>query len=328
MTNSTPLDAGAPWPRARHDLDFAPQLRLASPEAADALGQADSVWDALALVIHKQVSQDALLLWRPARDGEQLQLLSASPAGPLSPGVAVPAPPLLRQLAWGGLEAVAHVHCAYSDCPLERKLWAMGMHAGVSAVLGDPEDRLLVTVGFRERWQLVAHHTPGILALAAYLRECFRVALGPPAARAWWQLPSRIPHLWRQPWRPSIVRTVLDVTEVLIAAADHDNTRASRANGDDNATVARVAHCAGELTARLENLYWDSRPSITAEELLSEALLLMRGAYQLCRGHWPGCLAATEPIPQPPGSSPAVMRHELIDWVLSHLLDHEEAVRA
>ena len=327
MTNSVPLDAGAPRPRARHDLDFAPQLRLASPEAADALGQADSVWDALALVIHKQVSQDALLLWRPARDGEQLQLLSASPAGPLNPGVAVPAPPLLRQLAWGGLEAVAHVHCAYSDCPLERKLWTMGMHAGVSTVLGDPEDRLLVTVGFRERWQLVAHHTPGIVALTAYLRECCRVAVGSPAERAWWEFPARIPHLWQQPWRPSIIRTVHDVTEVLIAAAEHDNARVPGVAGD-GATVAQVAHRAEELTARLESLYWDSYSGTATEELLSEALLLMRGAYQLCRGQWPGCLARTGPVPLVSGSSPAALRHELIDWVLSRLLGQEATAPA
>jgi hypothetical protein len=328
MSNSTPLGAAAFQPRALHDLDSAPQSRSASPEASHAAEHADSVWDALALVMHQQVAQDALLLWRPDRDGEQLQLLSASPTVPMAVLPDVAAAPLLRELACGELEAVAHVHCAYSDCPLERKLWTMGMHAGVSAVLGDPEDPLLVTVGFRERWQLVAHHTPGVVALASYLRECFRVALGSPAARAWWQLSSRVPHLWRQPWRPSIIRTVHDVTEVLIEAADHDTACAPRAADDPATTVARVAHSAGELTARLENLYWDSRPSITAEELLAEALLLVRGAYQLCRGHWPGCLAATGPIPQPPGSSPAAIRHELIDWVLSRLMDHGDAAPA
>ena len=327
MTNSTPLGAGVFQPRALHDLDSAPQLRSPSPEAPAALGQADSVWDVLALVIHQQVAQDALLLWRPDREGEQLQLLSVSPAGPMGAGPGVPAAPLLRELACGELEAVAHVHCAYSDCPLERKLWAMGMHAGVSAVLGDPEDRLLVTVGFRERWQLVAHHTPGIVALTAYLRECCRVAVGSPAERAWWEFPARIPHLWQQPWRPSIIRTVQDVTEVLIAAAEHDNARVPGVAGDV-ATVAQVAHRAAELTARLESLYWDSFSGTTTEELLSEALLLMRGAYQLCRGQWPGCLARTGPVPLVSGSSPAALRHELIDWVLSRLLGHEATAPA
>lgn len=320
MANHLPSVAASLPLRPLLDLARPPQRRTLAFENASAALAPETVWEVLATVAHQQLRQDALLLWRPARHNAQLELLAVTPPGGLLNPLAVTATGALADLLARRLEAVAHVHCAHSNCPLEQTLWQLGLHAGLTTALGTPAAPLLLTVGFRERWQLVAHHTPAVVALGAYLREVAEVCLPGPAAEGWWEAAARVPGLWRQPWRPSVLRTLHDLNEVLAEAAEGESPVADR----PEARVSRLAHKAADLMARWESVYWDSRPTIATEELLAEALMLVRGAYHLGRDDWPGCLAAMDYVPQPAGTSPAALRHALVDWVLSQLAEEQD----
>lgn len=284
--------------------------------------QHDSAWDMLSLVLNQQLSQDALLLWRYERSRERLLLLASSPSSPYQSEVTLRCDEQLALLAAGRLEALAHVHCALSDSPLEQTLWDLGLHAGLTAVLAEEEgDVYFMTFGFRERWQLVAHHTSTIVAVATYLREVQRLVMPSPLARPWWEMLSLVPHLWRQPYRPSVMRTMYDLNEMLSDVAERVGVAADPALAPERRfpSISRLAHKGADLIARLESVYWDPRPTVATEEYLSEALLLVRGAYQLCLGDWPGCMAAGSSCPATDAGGPNAIRHALIDWVLEHL---------
>lgn len=284
------------------------------------LTQHDVVWDVLSLICNQQLSQDALLLWRYDLRRERLNLLSAAPSTPWPAELAVPVSESVAQLGAQRLEALVHVQCTVSDCPLEQALADLGLHAGLTAVLSDtPTEAYLLTFGYRERWQLVSHQTSAVVAVTEYLREVQRMALPSPERRRWWEMVSLIPHLWRQPYRPSVSRTLYDLNEMLSDVADR--TRGEGSDDRVQGRVARLAHQGADLMARLENVYWDPRPLVSVEEFLSEAVLLVRGAYQLCVGDWPGCMAAARFCPATEGSNPNVIRRELVDWVLGQMED-------
>lgn len=284
------------------------------------LTQRDVVWDVLSLICNQQLSQDALLLWRYDLRHERIHLLSSAPSTPWSAELALPASESLRQLGAQRLEAVAHVQCAVSDCPLERALGDLGLHAGLTAVLAEaPGEAHLLTFGYRERWQLISHQTSAVVALTEYLREVQRLALPSPESRKWWEIVSLIPHLWRQPYRPSVLRTIYDLNEMLSDVADRTRLEGPVDRAQIRGQITQLAHKGADLVARLENVYWDPRPLISVEEFLSEAMLLVRGAYQLCLGDWPGCMAATSACPATEGANPNLIRHELVDWVLGQM---------
>ena len=315
MANPAVLPSAAAEIRPLFD-SFRPTHRHALPaEALLSTQHRYSLWDALALVLSQQLSQDALLLWRLDRRRETISLLACFPTYACDPESVLPASDHLAELGSGRLEVVAHVHCAHSSCPLEQTLWQLGSHSGLTVPLAEGNEGLLMTLGFRESWQWVAHHTPAVAAFASYLRDC-RSLLPSLRDSPWWETTSEVPHLWRQPWRPSIIRSLYDLNEVLADLAECGRLVTPPAEPPPAAQIARLAHRAGDLLARLENVYLDSRATFTVEELLSEAVLLVRGAYLLSLGSWPGCLAAASHSPQPDESSPTALRHALMDWVL------------
>lgn len=326
MTNVASVVPSAPPTRCFPELARPAPLRVLATEPEILAERGEAVWDVLGQVFRQQLSHDALLLWQPGPQPGPWRLMALTPGGPAGNQEIVTPTPALLDLAAGQLEALAHVHCAHSVCPFEQTLWRLGLHSGITAALGDPAAPLLLTVGFRERWQLVAHHTSAVAALAHYLRECRAAGLPLTGDARWWAAGCYVAHLWRQPCRPSVVRTVHDLNEVLLDLADQ--CRPAPPTADVAALIGRLAHKAGDLMARLESVYWDSRPVVTCEEILSEALLVVRGAYQLCSGAWPGCLAAVSFAPQPAATSPAALRHEMIDWVLTQVLSEQEALGA
>lgn len=280
----------------------------------------DFVWDVLSVICNQQLSQDALLLWRYDLRHQRISLLSAAPSTAWSPDLVVSPSESLAQLGNQRLEAVAHVQCARSDCPLEQALGDLGLHSGLTAVLGDtPTEAYLLTFGYRERWQLVSHQTSAVVAVTEYLREVQRLALPSPEQRKWWEMVSLVPHLWRQPYRPSVLRTIYDLNEMLSDVADRARPELPVERTRLQGQIARLAHKGADLMARLENVYWDPRPLGRVEEFLSEAVLLVRGAYQLCLGDWPGCMAAAGACPSAGGANPNLIRHELVDWVLGQM---------
>jgi hypothetical protein len=323
MTNSATSAAPLVDVRPLFDL-FRPAHRRPTSLEAATTSHLNSVWDTLALVLRQQLSQDALLLWQHDRRRDDLRLLTSFPSNPSQADITICATSHLAELASGRLEAVAHVHCAHSSCPTEQTLWHLGLHSGLTTSLADEGDSHLLTLGFRESWQLVAHHTPAAVALASYIRECRSLVAPLLKDQRWWELPSEVPHLWRQPYRPSIMRTVYDLNEIFVDLADRGRLDAPPRQSGPATQVARMAHRAGDLMARLENVYLDGRPTITTEELLSEAVLLVRGAYLLSLGCWPGCLAAASHSPQSEQGSPAAIRQSLIDWVLREIEGEQE----
>ena len=291
---------------ARHEAELLPLI----PQ--------EFAWDVLSVICNQQLSQDALLLWRYDLRHERVHLLAATPATPWMPEFAVSASDPLAQLGTRRLEALAHVQCALSACPLEQTLSDLGLHAGLTAVIADsPTEACLVTFGYRERWQLVSHHTSAVVAMAEYLREVQRLVL--PQQTRWWKMVSLVPHLWRQPYRPSILRTIYDLNEMLSDMVDRTRQERPADSARVRGQVARLAHRGAGLVARLESAYRDPRALVTAEEFLSEAVLLVRGAYQLCLGDWPGCMAAAGVCPSTHEKSPNLIRHELVDWVLGQM---------
>ena len=324
MTSSTASTPSQVHVRPLFDL-FRPAQRRQSE--APAATHTDSVWDVLSLVCNQQLSQDALLLWRYERRRERFHLAAASPAGPWHEELALIANEQLAHLAGQRLEAVAHVHCALSDCPLEQALWGLGLHSGLTTVLIDGEEETyLATFGFRERWQLVSHHTSTVVALTSYLNQMQQIALPSPSEKRWWELLSLVPHLWRQPYRPSVTRTVYDLNEILADVAERCRPAASEDPLRLRSKIVRLAHKGADLMARLESVYWDARPVVSPEEYLSEAVLLVRAAYQICLGDWPGCMAATSDCLATEAGSPGAIRHALVDWVLDQM--HAEAAAA
>lgn len=295
---------------------FAPQQGL--PAAAPAPSR--TVLETLWLVLGQQLCHDALLLWRLPQGAECLELAAAAPRLP-EPGLRVPLDDALRDLMSDQLEIVAHTQCAGSPEELQRALWDQGLHAAVTASLtGDAEATYLVTCGFRQRWELVSHHAGAMSAFMTYLRACQRHGtLGRPG-QCWWGLDSQVPRLWRHPHRPTVLRTVHDLTAVLTDAAEQCRPRSGMGMADLS-TVRELAHEAASLMARLEAIYWDPRPVVSVDELLSECVLLVHGACRVCQTDWPGYLASAGQHPDPPGKSPGEIRHALIEWLLAETED-------
>ena len=60
----------------------------------------------------------------------------------------------------------------------------------------------------------------------------------------------------------------------------------------------------------------EAAPTVCDEvEVLSQALLLMRGAYELCQSRWPRWLSIAGRPPGPLPADVAGLRHHLIDWL-------------
>jgi hypothetical protein len=121
------------------------------------------------------------------------------------------------------------------------------------------------------------------------------------------------------------MRTLYDLNEVLSDVAERGRPAPPQDGLRRRAQIARLAHKGADLMARLESIYWDSRPVVSTEEYLSEAMLLVRGAYQLCLGDWPGCLAAVSTSPVAEANNPSAIRHALVDWILDRMNDEQAA---
>lgn len=284
----------------------------------------DAAWDVLGGVLNQQLNQDALLLWSYDRRHGRIELLASAPQGSADSGLMLAVPDQFVQLVSQSFEAIAHVQCALSECPLDKRLWQFGLHSAISTILAsEPDQAWLLTCGFRQRWQLVAHHLHTLVALTTYLREWQRQALPAVDCHRWWRMPSQVPHLWRQSYRPSVIRTIHDLNAVLADLSDRCREGEPALTVRPN--IVRMAHQGAELMARLESIYWDSRPLVSTEELLSEAMLLVRGAYQLCLGEWPGCSGAVRDCPRPLQTSPNAIRQGLIDWILQEIAAEQQA---
>jgi hypothetical protein len=334
------------------DTETAParRRRLTQPVPSPA---SQAVWDSLWLVLHQQVAQDAMLLWRHTHRDDQLQLIAGAPDAVVTAyGRRVSADDQLRQLSSGRLDLLAHLRCTTDDGEMEQVLADLGLRSAISTVLcGDEQETILMTTGFRQRWQLSAQHAPAVSAFVEYLRACQEAALG--SARtfasagqpAWWDLRSQAPILWQQPYRPSVLRTVHDLMETLAEAARALRPRfdlsalRTQASASEPEVALALAHRAADLMDRLESIYLGPAQADASDrragfdELLSQALLLVRDAYHLCRGTWPGCLAVVRQRPTAIGEpahgrhvSAGDLRHQLIDWVAHHIeVEHAAA---
>jgi len=283
------------------------------------------------MVLHQQVGQDALLLWRHTVRDDQVQLIAAAPLAFAGPEVTLAADEQVRQLSAGSLDLLAHLTCSPGDGQMDRALSGLGVQAALTTVLAAArEGAILLTAGFRQRWQLTAEHAPAVTAFVEYLQACQTAALWPTAGavagpHAWWELQSQAPALWQQTYRPSVLRTVHDLMETLSEAA-----RALRPRFDPEGLPAPevahdLAHRAADLMDRLEGIYFGPNTHATFDELLSQALLLVRDAYHLCRGTWPGCLAVVRRRPAIAEGPAGDIRHQLIDWVAHHIESEHEA---
>lgn len=323
MANPVVTSASAAESRALWEWYRPITRRPAAAESLTPVVQMSTSLELLALVLRQQLSQDALLLWRHERRRGCLRLLAATPLAPWQGEISIPLSEPLVDLCENRLEAVAHVHCLASADPLERLLSDLHLPSGLTSVITSEGDCLLMTCGYRERWQLVAPQTPAVVALSSYLRLGLAVAQGGNCETAWWQLPSHLGHIWRQPWRPSVMRSVYDLGEWLIEVAE-----ACRPLGGDDGPqvieqIACLARRGNDLMTRLENVYLDGRSTVTTEELLSEALLLVRAAYLLRTSTWPGCLAAMNSLPEPAEANPAALRQSLIDWLITRISEEQ-----
>lgn len=278
------------------------------------LGSPRTVWEGLWRVLHQQLAHDALLLWEYEARTDQLRLRQAAPSSLAAPEMTLRGGPQIQQLVGDELDLLAHVQCLELSSPLEQVLADLGLYAAMTAPLGQVRgNTLLVTCAFRQRWQLITHHSAAFSAVLAYLRLCQRVALPVPESASWWDQDSQVPSLWRHSYRPSVLRTVCDLNEVLLDAAQAGSVGGADSTPRD---AALQLACGGvNLLASLERTYWDMRPSRDMDELLSEALLLLRGAYRLCLGDWPGCLAVVGGRPTPEGGSPDEIRRHLVQWL-------------
>ncbi|MBU0611444.1 MAG: hypothetical protein KKI08_26425 [Armatimonadetes bacterium] len=316
--------------RAAVEPDASPARRFRSAPAPIP-GPVRAVWEALGLVVRQQVAQDALLLWRHGLRDDRLELLAATPAGvwapatPSAPETTIPADDPLRQLSSRHLDLLAHLRCTPEDGEMERVLSNLGLRSAVTTVVhGDDRETLLVTAGFRHHWRLTAPHAPAFAAFIEHLRACQQAALMPlrtvlPDLPAWWELRAQVPTLWQQPYRPSVLRTVHDLMETLAEAA-----RALRPRHDPTAlpgpeVALDLAHRTSALMDRLEQVTTGPPARTGFDELLSQALLLVRDAYHLCRGTWPGCLAVVRQRPEAIAGPAGDLRHQLIDWVAHHI---------
>ena len=225
----------------------------------------------------------------------------------------------------------------------------------------DGDDTYLITAGFRQRWELVAHHCQAITAFAAYLRHCQQEVLPAAAECHWWAWQSQATRLWQKDYRPSALRTVHDLNEVLLDARRSDfqvrrpnsgglgsppyepraaegtipqprgralqspmGFRHSPHGGTDSGSgepshAQFLAHRAADLMERLETIYGTVPTACDDVELLSQALLLTRGAFELCQGSWPGWMSIEGMPPGPLPQDAAERRHHLIDWLAGRL---------
>lgn len=295
---------------------FAPQPGF----LASAASPSPTVFETLWLVLGQQLCHDALLLWRLPAGGDRLELAAAAPHLAAT-DLRLALDRALRDLVNGQLEIVAHTQCAGSAEELQRALGEQGIHAAITAPLRSQADgTYLVTCGFRQRWALVSHHARAVSAFMDYLRACQRHGTFGSPGQCWWGLDSQVPRLWRQLHRPTVLRTVHDLNEVLADAAEQCRPR-SLAGAVNLAMIRELAHEAADLMARLEGIYWDPRPMVTVDELLSECVLLVHGACKLCQIPWPGYLVSAGNRPDPPGKSPDDIRHALIEWLLAEVED-------
>ncbi|MEI6503217.1 MAG: hypothetical protein WCP21_19575, partial [Armatimonadota bacterium] len=293
-----------------------------------------AVWESLSSVLHQQLTEEALLLWRYERRSGLLRLLAAAPASAAPVGLIIRAEEPLRLLADGRLELAVQPSGAGREGGLAAVLAGLGVGAAVTAVVGHEGDEAnLLTVGFRQPWEL-EQHSQAVLAFAAYLRHCQQVVLPPAAECHWWAWQSRSTRLWRKDYRPSAIRTVHDLNEVLLDAARPEGLRVGRTS--KSAAVGQsdlemqptwgrgraaeglslaTAHHAAELMEQLEGSYGTAPTACDDVELLSQALLLTRGAFELCDGGWPGWMSIEGLPPDPLPEDPAQRRHHLIDWL-------------
>jgi len=282
------------------------------------LGSPRSVWEGLWQVMHQQLSQDGLLLWEYDQEEDALHLRQAAPSSLAAPELTIRGGDQIRRLAAAELDVLPHVQCLEPNGQLEQVLADFGLYAAMTAPLSNRGDAtLLVTCAFRQRWQLITHHAAAFSAFLDYLGECQRAVLPSPEQSLWWDLSSHVPSLWRQTYRPSVLRTICDLNEVLLDPAEAAGM--GRKGCTPRETALQLACAGADLMARLESVYFDTRPSCDTDELLSQALLLLRGAYRLCLGEWPGCMAVVDGRPTPDGESPHEMRRQLVEWLAGEI---------
>ncbi|MEI6501366.1 MAG: hypothetical protein WCP21_10125 [Armatimonadota bacterium] len=278
------------------------------------------IWEALAAVLGRQIAQDALLLWRYERHRGALRLLAASPKGVVAGGEIIAADEGLCRLADRRLDLLVQPSAAVGGGPIAAHLSQLDLRVAATAVAGqDGDDTYLLTAAFSQRWEAVAPHCQVVTALAAYLRHCGEVVL--PSAREchWWAAQSRAVRRWRKDCRPSALRTVHDLNEVLLDARPRGGASAGLPDAAGEAALA-TAHRAADLVTRLETVYGTAAGANEDTELLAQALLLTRGAFELCQSRWPagGDLGTPPTGLLPP--DPAAKRHSLIDWLTGRVV--------
>ncbi len=297
-------------------------LRLAHDhelKEADSSRDLSCIWGCLALVLRQQISQDLLLMWQCSHHLSRLSLAAASPAlTPLSTERITPGR-MISELACGRLEAVAHVQCREEECGVEAALYRLGALSGITVSLGGDESPFLLTFGFRSCWQFVSHHMSAVSACIAHIVACRDVAFKSSGARRWWEQPAVAPKLWRQPWRPSVFRTVHDLNDVLIEIADQYRPAEMPGPQECKQQVASIAHSSAQLMERLEDLYYSAQTQCLAEELLAEASMIVRSACYIVTGRWLGCFLVAPEISNRPVSRPAEMRRLYIDRIIAHV---------
>jgi hypothetical protein len=268
--------------------------------------------------LHQQLAHDALLLWEYDAGTDELHLRQAAPASLGTPPMTIRGGEDIRQLAAGELDLLPHVQCLEPGGQLERVLADFGLYAAMTVPMSSgKQPALLVTCAFRQRWQLITHHAAAFSAFLEYLGDCQRTVLPPEEQTLWWDLDSHVPSLWRQSYRPSVLRTICDLNEVLLDPAETGDV--ARKGQTPRETALRLACSGADLMAKLESIYFDPRPSCDTDELLSQALLLLRGAYRLCLGEWPGCLTVVDGKHPAEGDNQHEIRRDLVQWLAGEI---------
>ncbi len=277
------------------------------------------LWNTLWLVIRQQILHDVMFLWRYDRQRQRLSLEAAAPhPWEEEQWIEIEEGTHLCRLADGELQILAHVQCMMPSCALQELLHRAGMQSALTATLvPDASEAYLVTCGFRQPWELISHHADSFSAFLQYLRTCH--TLGQPAPRpTWWcHRPAQFSRLWGQLYRPTVLRTVYDLMEILADAAEQCR-QAGLGCVLGAEQIRLLAHAAVHLMNQLEAVYVPRRATWDMEELVAEALIIVRGAYQIGTGEWRGCLAQTHrEAPLPPQNMLAAVRHQLVEWLIN-----------
>jgi len=276
-------------------------------------------WNTLWLVMRQQILHDAMFLWRYDRRKQRLHLEAAAPP-PWEEAqlMEIEEGTHLGRLADGELHLLAHVQCLMPSSALPELLRRGGMQSALTAALvPNDSEAYLVTCGFRQPWELISHHAESFSAFVQYLRTCHAFGLPAPQPTLWCQRPTQVSRLWGQLYRPTVLRTVYDLTEILADAAEQCR-QAGLSRYLEGEQIRLLAHAGVQLMNQLEAVYVPRRVTYDMEELVAEALILVRGAYQICTGEWRGCVAQTRrEAPLPQEMKLGAVRHQLVDWLLN-----------